>query len=130
MGRASPVYGQGPTRDRGCLQPAVSRVSPRAVTGDGVALTCARHSLRLRSLGILGIGGITLGLLVTASDRELFDRVTAGCRERLDRYLSRGSSSVTSRRPLLRGIAGHFRDSVLELEDAALTIGRDSHACQ
>ena len=81
-------------------------------------------------LGILGVGGIVFVLLGTARGRGLFTRATTGSSERFDHYLSRGSSSVTPRKPMLRGIAGHFRDSVLELADEALTIGRDPQTCQ
>ncbi len=104
----------------------------------GVSYQLARRSwwdslplgLTALILGLLGVGGIAFVWLRKARGHGVFERTASNNRERLDRYLSRGSSSVTSRKPMLRGIAGHFQDSVLELEDETLTIGRDPQTCQ
>jgi hypothetical protein len=87
-------------------------------------------SLTALILGLLGIGGVAFTLWKKTRGRGVPDRTVSSGRERLDRYLSRGSSSVIGGKPMLRGIAGHFQGSVLELEDETLTIGRDPQTCQ
>ncbi len=81
-------------------------------------------------LGLLGVGGIVAALMATPRGRGLVGNVTKSSRASFDRYLSHRSSSVLPRKPILRGIAGHFRGSVLELADETLTLGRDPHTCQ
>lgn len=69
-------------------------------------------------------------LMTTSRGRGVVGNVTKSSRASFDRYLSHRSSSVTQHKPLLRGIEGHFRGSVLELVDESLAIGRDPQACQ